>query len=147
MADANEQALATRRPWDIAMKAYLDAEAAFKQYDRTTFTPSYNHEKEFERQAGLVFGEPGYLDARQALKATYPDYAVTDEVHDEYERLAEASSDAEDALIRLPAPDHTALRWKLDKLFDANGNPEFSSAWSREYTSQTIRDYQRLLAA
>ena len=51
-------------------------------------------------------------------------------------------SDAEAALMDLPAPDLAALRWKLDQTLRIDGDS--TPCWSAEYVRQTVADFRRL---
>lgn len=57
------------------------------------------------------------------------------------EALVDAYSDSLTALAEMPAPDASALLWKIDYLF----SPE-NCSWSPEYTAQFHRDAGRLLS-
>lgn len=67
--------------------------------------------------------------------------------------LIDQSSDelgaARKALLNMPAPHQSALRWKLDQVitFEGDEDDEFMEAWSRTFVQQTINDYRRLLPA
>ena len=69
-----------------------------------------------------------------------------DQAEEEWDALGSRVSDAEDALLALPAPDAAALRWKLDRLtVDVREHAGSLPAWSSEYLSQTLADIARLL--
>lgn len=61
---------------------------------------------------------------------------------EEYNRLSEADSKALDKVMRMPAPDLAALRWKLDYL---TTDGESWDGWSESFTRQTYADIARLL--
>lgn len=132
------------RPWDVAMKRLLDADAACKAYDARVFTPYYDRELAFEASRGIVHGIPGYFDKRADLLVQHPSYRTPEPIHDEYERLSEAYCAEMDALMALPAPDLPALKWKLDHIIEP-GSSGCTPSWSRAFVEQTTSDYQRLL--
>lgn len=135
---------ASARPWDVAMKRLLDADAACKAYDARVFTPYYDRELAFEKARGIVLGIPGYFDKRADLLVQHPNYRTPEPIHDEYERLSEAYCAEMGALMALPAPDLPALKWKLDHIIEP-GSSGSTPSWSRDYVLQTTSDYQRLL--
>lgn len=61
---------------------------------------------------------------------------------------ADASENATDALMAMPAPHLAALRWKLDRVFTFHSNldaDKFMDSYCFEYVRQTMDDYKRLL--
>ena len=62
------------------------------------------------------------------------------------DRLADRYSQCEQAVFDMPAPDLSALRWKLERLLaiDPDGA---TSGWSGEHVQQTLADIQRLIPA
>lgn len=69
-----------------------------------------------------------------------------DEVIDENDRLHDAVLDRKHDLIAMPAPDRTALRWKLDRIFEPEEFDDgFIPAWGRSVLAQTQADISRLL--
>jgi len=79
------------------------------------------------------------------------------EEHDDYrlwhtliDQSADEVADARRALLDMPAPELSALRWKLDHVitFEGDvGDDEYMESWSRDYVEQAIADYKRLLPA
>ena len=132
-----------RTIWDATMRRYLDAVSRTNDYDRRFWTPAYDAEKAHEKLHGLVHGTPGYWERRNELIAKKA-YAMPASINDEYERLITAQCAEEDALMAMPAPDCNALRWKLDKVLEADSDGS-TPCWIREYVAQTVADYQRLL--
>ncbi|WP_439538677.1 hypothetical protein [Sphingomonas sp.] len=63
---------------------------------------------------------------------------------DRLDYLCERYCDLEDRLMTMPAPNHAALRWKLEKLLEIGDTG--TSAWAKFYVEQTHRDIARLLA-
>ena len=125
------------------MRRLQDAIALTNDYDRRVWTPAYEAEKAFEKGRGLEHGKPGYWERRKEL-LTERDYIMPEHISGEYERLVTAQCAEEDALMAMPAPDRAALRWKLDKVMEPESDGS-TPCWSRDYISQTVRDYQRLL--
>jgi len=67
------------------------------------------------------------------------------------ERDCDAACGLEAALMQLPAPDGTALLWKLEVAFGSDRAPfpdgvEYTPSLSREYLAQTFADMRRLLS-
>lgn len=57
----------------------------------------------------------------------------------------EAMCAAEDRLMmHVPAPDHAALRWKLEKLLEVEADNS-TAPWAAFYVTQTLADMRRLL--
>lgn len=52
-----------------------------------------------------------------------------------------------DALMQIPAPDHSALLAKLRILLEPGAPDEFTTEWSRKYIAQTLADMERLLSS
>lgn len=65
-------------------------------------------------------------------------YRAYNERHD---AIVERWSEAQDALVALPAPDAEALLWKISYLFTAS-----DTAWTEDYTAQFHSDAARLLS-
>jgi hypothetical protein len=64
------------------------------------------------------------------------------------ERLSEAFSQAEEALVTTPAPHTAALLWKLEHLFgaDARCPEEEAPCWCARWTEAFLSDARRLLS-
>ena len=136
---------ANRREWDFAIASYQAAKTASDNYDAAHFFPAMAREEAFERANGIEWGKPGFFDARIALQAEHG-YQVPDAVHDEQERLVEVMCDAEEAVLQTRAPDLQALRWKLERVIDADPEKGHgTSPWAPEYVAQTLADIARLL--
>lgn len=60
------------------------------------------------------------------------------------DELADAVSEAEGALMAMPAPHGRALLWKLEHLNEVSDGS--TSGWSAEYVAQTMADARRLLS-
>lgn len=83
-----------------------------------------------------------YRDADEAHRRT----SGMDAADDRIDELCTADADAECELMNMPAPHRAALRWKLDRIFEPDGETlETMPAWSGDFIRQTIADYQRLL--
>lgn len=59
------------------------------------------------------------------------------------DELAGIQYEAEKELIALPAPDRTALLWKLEYLLKGDGDSV--ECWSLDFVAQTVADCRRLL--
>ena len=136
---------ADRRAWEAAMATYAAAKRTSDDYDAVHFSPAYDRETAFEKAHGIEWGKPGALERRKALQAQ-TNYQVPDAMNDEQEHLVECMCDAEHAVLQTPAPDLSALRWKLERVIDADpAKGQGTSPWSPEYVAQTIADIARLL--
>lgn len=71
-----------------------------------------------------------------------------DEVCEEQERLCGVQCDLEENLILMPAPNSTALYWKLDRLFGPNvrADDDFGAAWCANWLNIVMADARRFLA-
>lgn len=67
---------------------------------------------------------------------------------EEVERLCNVMCDRERDLLIMPAPDHGALLWKLERLFGAEvrREDEFCDSWCPEWISAVMHDAGRLLS-
>lgn len=66
---------------------------------------------------------------------------------DEVERLCNLMCDRERDLLLMPAPDHRALLWKLERLFGpaVRSEDEFCDSWCPEWINAVMNDSRRLL--
>jgi hypothetical protein len=72
-----------------------------------------------------------------------------DAATDESERLCKVQCDRESDLITMPAPDLSALLWKLDRLFGEGGGRstgDSGDAYCGEWIDAVMDDARRLLA-
>ena len=71
-----------------------------------------------------------------------------EEASEEVERLCNAMCDRERDLLIMPAPDHGALLWKLERLFGAEvrREDEFCDSWCPEWINAVMHDAGRLLS-
>lgn len=83
------------------------------------------------------------LRAYQAVKATADRRLGYRLASDRNSALGAAASEAEDALLAMPAPHLSALLWKIERLmFDENGE---TVSWSFSYIEPMLADARRLL--
>ena len=71
-----------------------------------------------------------------------------EEINDEWDRLDDIAADARHALMVMPAPDCSALWWKVDQLFGpASGRKpeEEGDGYCVEWTDAWVADAERLL--
>lgn len=121
--------------WDAAWNRMLDAEAAFQEYVDAT-DPLYFLETAFLAKHGMSFLH-GDVDARNALLAANPAYAVPKHINDHRDALTDKVTNSAADLMATPAPDLAALRWKLDWTADAT--------YVDEYLAQMREDMDRLM--
>jgi hypothetical protein len=146
MMETNITPLPSASEWARAMDRYLEKKAASDHYDRTVFTPAFDREYAYREKHGLNPG-PRWLERREAFIVQHgKDWQVPDIVTEIHETLVEAACDAEDALMRLPAPDLEALHFKLSKLIDIEDG-DCTSSWSADYARPALMDCHRLLIA
>ncbi|WP_380789373.1 hypothetical protein [Sphingobium xenophagum] len=125
--------------WDAAMALYRRAKSDCAAYERSHVEPGYEASRAKFGEDHPVMGETGWLEYREWRKVSGFDAVVK-----QCDIKAEAEGDALVALLKMPAPDMTALRWKLEQTFEADGE---IALWS-ERIALTIRsDFLRLLPA
>lgn len=68
-------------------------------------------------------------------------------VNEESDRLCDAHGAIESTLIEMPAPDQSALLWKLERLFgpEAWDSDDFSPSWCAKWMNAVMEDARRLL--
>jgi hypothetical protein len=127
-----------RAKWDPAWKRMLDAHGACLRYEKA-MKPLLDLQAEFCEQHGLekVDGRADFGERRKALLAANPAFAVPEAMYDECERLCDEYVALTDELMNLPAPDLSALRWKLDRTE--------GTSWRAEYLAQMHADMDRLI--
>ena len=84
-----------------------------------------------------------WLDHKAAQERL--DYnAATDQV----ERLCNLMCDRERDLLLMPAPDRSALMWKLERLFgpEVRNEDDFCDSWCPEWINAVMDDARRLLS-
>lgn len=116
-----------RAKWDAAVEVLRKTDAEFRRYAEA-MDPLCRLEEAYCAEHGL---------RRPDLLASGSPYAVPVHMEDERERLCEVFADAETALMATPAPDLSALRWKLHHTSD--------TAYSEDYTAQMRADIERLM--
>lgn len=135
--------------WQTALQAELEAEQAFERFKTMTVDPLLQREEAFLRGHGLIApkigrnGTPGYFERRWQLRAENPGAFVPDYISDASELLCNAYSDAQAAVMNVPAPNLAALRWKLDYILSPDEGT--IASWSIEYVQQMLADIERLL--
>ena len=130
-----------RSDWDAAMHQMQDADAAYDAHYRNVVLPIEDSLETRLRSNGIVKGSHHYDEKRRAVFADARDWHAA---HEELDRLCDVFVDKQDVLMKMPAPDHEALRWKLDKILENSHGS--TTAWSWEYAVQTVEDYRRLLS-
>ncbi|WP_022683733.1 hypothetical protein [Sphingobium bisphenolivorans] len=85
-------------------------------------------------------------DAWLAYRKTHERLGL-DAVNEESDRLCDAQGSIEAALIEMPAPDQSALLWKLEHLFGpaAWDGSDFSPSWCAKWMKVVMDDARRLL--
>lgn len=61
---------------------------------------------------------------------------------DHSEKLTDLHSEADEAVMNLPAPDLAALRWKIERFRDNDGDLD---CWTDKFVAQTYADLARLI--
>lgn len=132
-----DQIAADARTWNAAMAHYLKAKADGATYDRLYADPHYEAARAKFGQVCVMKGEPRWPEYRE-----WCDVTGSDAISDQWQIMAEAEGDAQTALLRMPAPNLTALRWKLEQTFEADGE---IALWSEDIALTIRSDFQRLL--
>lgn len=81
-------------------------------------------------------------DGRQAQIKAIQDRFAKNDACNKLDELCDALCDCELKLMEFPSPDLSALRWKLDRLREDDGE---IVPWSADYVAQTFADIDRLL--
>jgi hypothetical protein len=81
-------------------------------------------------------------DARDAQIKAIEQRLGRNAANDHFDALSEAIGDAEEVLLKMPAPDGEALLWKVSRLY-----AEGQGIWEAGYESQTHADLRRLLTS
>lgn len=143
------------RPADLRVERIAPRpEMTFEVPDRSGYSPVYvlraNNLDEWDDNIS-----PQVRNAAAEEKAKWRAYkearkaAGLDAIEDESERLGDLAYAARWAAINTPAPDLTALRWKLDQLFGqgARDEDDESPAWAPRIVNDLMSDVHRLLPA
>ena len=138
---ANVPLIPGRSEWDAAMQRMLEADAAYDAHYQNVVLPIEDALETRLRSNGIVKGSHRYDERRRTVFADAHDWHAA---HEELDRLCDMFVDKQDVLMGMPAPDHEALRWKLDKILENSHGS--TTAWSWEYAVQTVEDYRRLLS-
>ena len=158
---------ASEREWNLLYDAYEAGIPSSDHINWREFGPSADkrhilhgtfdidgHEKWRLESEGRLWWAGNPEKVRAEIKATcdevrefrrqlqaHNDRLDYDAATDRLEELVDAYSDSLTALVEMPAPDVSALLWKVNYLF----SPE-SCIWASEYTAQFHRDAGRLLS-
>ncbi len=125
------------RTWNAAMALYRQTKADCAGYERSYAEPQFEAERAKFGEDHPVQGEPRWVEYREWRAAS-----GFDAVMEQCDILAAAEGDAQLALLKTPAPNLEALRWKLGQTFEDDGE---IALWS-EGIALTIRsDFIRLL--
>lgn len=87
-------------------------------------------------------------EARQAARKRIAERTGYAAACDRENVAEEALSDAESALLRMPAPDCEALMWKLEFLYgeEARDSDDYAPAWALPIVDACLADARRLLS-
>lgn len=134
-----DQIAADARAWNAAMAHYHRAKADYATYDLSYVNPQIEARRAKFGDVHPVKGEARWPEYREWCAVS-----GFDAILDQCDKKAEAEGDAQVALLLMPAPDMSALRWKLEQAFDVDGEIVL---WA-EPIALTIRsDFLRLLPA
>jgi hypothetical protein len=125
-----------RAKWDDAFERLRAAEIAFAEYVNAT-DPIYFLEDQFLARNGLDQNSARNVEKRKALLEANPAYSVPKHMNDHRDHLCSKFTDIAAELMATPAPDLTALRWKLDWTADAT--------YEDHYLAQMRADMDRLM--
>ncbi|WP_167539628.1 hypothetical protein [Sphingobium xenophagum] len=119
------------------MTHYLKAKADGETFDRERLGPQFEAARAKFGNKQPMKDAPGWAEYKEWREAS-----GYEAVMDRWDLMTQVEGEAHTALLRLPAPDMAALRWKLEQTFDDDGE---IALWS-ETIALTIRsDFQRLL--
>ncbi|MBT2185545.1 hypothetical protein [Sphingobium nicotianae] len=128
-----------RRVWDSTMRKWQTAKAKGHTFDMEYVDPLYEAEKAAFGRGHIYPDDPRYDEV-----CAWRDKRNYEAIHNRCEELADAEADAHVALLRMPAPDTAALRWKLDQTIEEDGE---IALWCEEIALAIQADYRRLLPA
>jgi len=161
--------------WDRALAAWRAATVASDTYDRDVHDPAHDALDQVAPMTSLYFehrldggkvvqllakpDEPDFWEGSEfagAARATLGAYQQRIKAVDrsgikaisaESDRLADVTARLECALMLMPAPDRTALMWKLERLFgeDQRGSDGDGAAYRKDWTDAWMADARRLL--
>jgi len=127
---------AGRGRWEVVMAEHVAAMTAGAEYDRTHVNPLYDAMK--AKFGDLCRPETGPLREEYREWCAAHNYEA---IIAQSERYTDVESDTRVALLRMPAPDLAALRWKLDETF-ADGD---IALWCDEIADAIRADIVRLM--
>lgn len=122
---------AANRP-DVSM-AYRALAAVYDENVKAQYQPYLDACRRLVNHAALRQKKIAEIDQRLG-------YSTASEHFDQTIRVLSAK---ESALVQMPAPDRSALLWKIEKLLMVEDDS--TSPWTGEYVSQTLADARRLL--
>lgn len=125
------------RTWNAAMAHYRKAVADGERFDRERLEPHFAAARARFGDDRPRKGAPDWAEYRDWCESS-----GFNAVMDEWSHKAEAEGDAQTALLRMPAPDLAALRWKLEHTFDTDGE---IALWCEDIALTIRSDFQRLL--
>jgi hypothetical protein len=127
-----------RTAWDAAMSIWRKAEDAYaafrRDYIESQFAAMYQR---YDGGFHPMRDEPGWADW-----CAWSDSSGYNKVMEQAEKLGIDASDSESALFLIPSPDLAALRWKLDKTVEADGE---IALWCEKFALILRSDFLRLL--
>lgn len=125
-----------RRVWDNLMAAHILARDEGAKLDRDVIDPIHAEEKRLFGDYAVGRNNPRYeeIEAWHQANGHQP-------VFKKWEALSDREADTKSALLRMPAPDLAALRWKLDQTFE----DDEIALWCEEIVLVMRADFARLL--
>ncbi|MDR7155362.1 hypothetical protein J2W40_002189 [Sphingobium xenophagum] len=123
--------------WDAAMARYCTSKADLATYERSYYEPNLEAQRAKFGEDHPVKGEARWLEYREWRAVSGFDAVVK-----QCDIMAEAEGDAQVALLRMPAPHLTALRWKLEQTFELDGE---IALWVEDIALTIRSDFLRLL--
>lgn len=161
--NAMREWVAIKGPLDEAEARYHDAYAAYDEAlplepDTRAFYPRHRLEvlntadldalEQEAREAGPPFvttrlAAIAELRRYRATERTLNDHHQVDQLSDHLETLSGPFYELESRLMRMPAPDHQALLWKLEHALSTEGGS--LNTYTADYMASTQADMRRLL--
>lgn len=117
LASATFASTSPSTEWDAHWAAYQAAVREHRDFDLHVWTPAYETEEAYNATIGNRHGTPGYWERRKENHSRF----WADGVEDRMDELSDRVVDRWRRLLRLPAPDKKALRWKLDEALSDDG--------------------------
>lgn len=127
-----------RAAWNAAMASWRKATDDAANFHRDHTDPQFEAMREkYDGRYHPLKHEPGWADW-----CAWSERTGFNKVMEQADRHGDKIADAQAALFLMPSPDLTALRWKLDKTVEADGE---IAMWCEKFALVLRSDIVRLL--